>query len=184
MPSYQMEKIPRKGSKRHQPSISDTKERKIKGRSYAQRNILLERLGFLSYADYLKSHQWSKIRRRVLKRAEWRCEVCGQQTATSVHHRSYRREVLLGHKEYDNFLVATCVDCHRESEYSGGVKTTLTTANARMRDIAARYERSLPGLCASCRVRDAKKGSCLCGKCGRPPRLAALDREYLAIIGE
>jgi 5-methylcytosine-specific restriction endonuclease McrA len=60
------------------------------------------------YEEYLKTPAWHARRNRVLLRAGHRCEGCGQQPATQVHHLTYRR---LGHEMLFD-LVAICRDCH------------------------------------------------------------------------
>ena len=60
------------------------------------------------YVDYLQTKQWRTRRRLVLERAEYRCEGCGEQRATEVHHMTY------GHVgcEFLWELRAVCVACH------------------------------------------------------------------------
>jgi 5-methylcytosine-specific restriction endonuclease McrA len=64
----------------------------------------------IDYEAYLSSGPWKKIRRRVLRIANWRCAGCGGE-ATEVHHRDYRPRVMSG----DDItpLVALCTDCHK-----------------------------------------------------------------------
>lgn len=58
---------------------------------------------------YLKSKEWAKIRRRVLKRDGKVCRRCGGK-ATLVHHRSYAEEVMQGRD--DEQLASLCEGCH------------------------------------------------------------------------
>jgi 5-methylcytosine-specific restriction endonuclease McrA len=60
------------------------------------------------YGAYLKSPEWAERRRRVLARAEGRCERCGHERATQVHHLTYRR---VG-AEWLKDLLAICNACH------------------------------------------------------------------------
>lgn len=65
--------------------------------------------GHSSYDAYLGSRLWGRIRRRVLSRADHRCECCGSE-AKEVHIRDFRPRVLRG----DDLLplVAVCLTCH------------------------------------------------------------------------
>jgi 5-methylcytosine-specific restriction endonuclease McrA len=60
------------------------------------------------YIRHMKSELWQSLRRRVLARAKGRCEGCGQQPATDVHHLTYAR---LGNEMLFD-LVAVCRACH------------------------------------------------------------------------
>lgn len=70
------------------------------------------RLGFDSYADYLQSALWYRIRKRILQRDRG-CVDCGvMDTPLHVHHLRYTLEVFDGRD--DTGLVALCVACHKE----------------------------------------------------------------------
>ncbi len=58
---------------------------------------------------YLKSKEWGKIRRRILKRDGKLCRRCGGK-ASQVHHRSYAEEVMQG--KDDEQLASLCEGCH------------------------------------------------------------------------
>lgn len=60
------------------------------------------------YADYLKSRQWADRREKVLRRAQFRCEGCGDQPATEVHHLTYEHVT----QEFLFELIALCRGCH------------------------------------------------------------------------
>lgn len=75
------------------------------------------------YAEYLRSHEWKKLRARILRQRGKRCELCGTgQYATvgcvrtsmpsvlQVHHLTYER---VG-EELDDDLVVLCRDCHKQ----------------------------------------------------------------------
>lgn len=88
-----------------------------------QNNAYAERSGFLElatladqnraerseeYQEYLQSEAWRKKRDRVMKRANFTCEGCGDARATEVHHLTYA-------DIYNEFLwqlVAICRECH------------------------------------------------------------------------
>lgn len=129
---------------------------------YTTRDEYLKLLGFRSYADYLNSPLWKKIRKRVLRRSKHRCEVCGG-VAKQVHHRSYTNQTLLGRR--DDFLVAVCGDCHVAAEFDGDRKVSLSEANSRMNAAAKANGRRLTGLCGICRKNPTKKNKTICGQC-------------------
>lgn len=60
------------------------------------------------YADYLKSRRWADRREKVLRRAQFRCEGCGDQPATEVHHLTYEHVT----QEFLFELIALCRGCH------------------------------------------------------------------------
>lgn len=61
------------------------------------------------YQKYCASDEWKVIRDRVLERDSHTCQDCGKRAIT-VHHLSYRPEVMAG--EDDSQLVSLCVPCH------------------------------------------------------------------------
>lgn len=72
---------------------------------------VLSALGYESYAAYLASKLWEKIRTRVMWEQRRTCQYCGG-VATEVHHERYTYENLAGlDLEY---LKAACRACHRE----------------------------------------------------------------------
>lgn len=98
---------------------------------YTERNQILKSLGFVSYAEYLQSDLWSKIRARVLSAAGHRCHGC-KGHANEVHHRSYCLEVLVGRNLAP--LVAICRKCHKQIEFDQqSNKTSLAHANGRLK---------------------------------------------------
>ncbi|MHC4181118.1 MAG: hypothetical protein ACYSWU_26775 [Planctomycetota bacterium] len=63
----------------------------------------------LPYSEYLKTHHWQRCRKRALKIAGWRCQVCNASDCElHVHHRTYER---LG-KEWETDVVCLCESCH------------------------------------------------------------------------
>lgn len=68
----------------------------------------------MKYRDYLKTRQWKRIRRQILKRDNWICQSCGAK-ATEVHHLSYEPPVLRGERLEE--LMSVCRDCHEAVSY-------------------------------------------------------------------
>jgi len=61
------------------------------------------------YHDYLKSNIWKIKRGKVLKRANYKCELCKINRAWQVHHKNYNRVF----KERLSDLTAICGTCHK-----------------------------------------------------------------------
>ena len=60
------------------------------------------------YNSYLDSHEWKKVRKRVLERDKWLCQGCLEKQASQVHHLTYEHagEELLFE------LISVCDSCH------------------------------------------------------------------------
>jgi len=66
------------------------------------------------YLSKLQSPQWQKTRLKVLQRAEWRCQTCGEDLKPlTVHHGFYRYGVEPWDLPEDT-LWCLCQDCHEE----------------------------------------------------------------------
>ncbi len=61
------------------------------------------------YQEYLRSPEWREKRSRVMRRASYLCEMCGERRATEVHHLTYDR---IFREELDD-LKAICRECHK-----------------------------------------------------------------------
>lgn len=85
------------------------------------RRISLERLGFKTYGDYLKSALWKGIRKRVLTRDKNKCKDCGDR-AIQVHHEQYDPYTMAG-KDLQH-LRSVCDRCHCVIEANRKVKET------------------------------------------------------------
>ena len=68
-----------------------------------------------SYATYLESSHWRKIREEVLIRDCGRCRVCNVNRASQVHHLTYER---IG-RELTVDLIAICAGCHEKHHGKG-----------------------------------------------------------------
>ena len=82
-------------------------------RAYGCRAATLKDLGFASYADYLKSDTWTKIRTSIL--AGSRCYGCGS-SPDQVHHGDYAEDTLTGARR--DGLYAVCFACHGAVEFA------------------------------------------------------------------
>lgn len=83
--------------------------------SYAERQEVLQRLGFDTYRAYLRSELWSSIRDSVFERRGRKCWICHRKgKATQVHHLHYTAENLSGAST--SGMRPVCAICHREIE--------------------------------------------------------------------
>ena len=73
-------------------------------------DALADEAGFASYATYLQSPTWGKLRQRVLHRDQYKCVKCGSSVALTVHHDRY---INLRAKEIKH-LKTMCWPCHRK----------------------------------------------------------------------
>ena len=104
-----------------------------KFKAYVKRNDRLSVLGYASYAEYLKSDDWARVRAEKLRRFR-DCLLCGKP-ANQVHHMDYSHEVLLGLRP--QLLVTLCEGCHERIEFAEGrVKRSLSDANTELRRLA------------------------------------------------
>lgn len=97
-------------------------QRKMRGQSYESRDLILSKMGFDSYRDYLASDLWKRIRRKVYTAKGSRCFLCGNQ-ADALHHSRYHRNDLLGKKI--RFIDPICDSCHNRIEFDGDKKRSL-----------------------------------------------------------
>ena len=58
----------------------------------------------------LKREGYRELRRRVLDRDGWRCQVCGSRTNLEVHHRRFRSH---SGDDAEQNLITLCADCHQ-----------------------------------------------------------------------
>jgi hypothetical protein len=99
------------------------------GSQYRRRAVNLAKLGFASYAAYLRSDLWRKIRMRVLAKHRHVCKRC-KGRATQVHHRKYVMKAMTG--ENLGLLIPLCGPCHEFCEWDGNRKTMPGGANGRV----------------------------------------------------
>jgi len=61
------------------------------------------------YKEYLETGEWQNARKRALKAAGYKCQLCGaENTELDVHHNNYDR---LGLERPDDIIVL-CKACH------------------------------------------------------------------------
>jgi 5-methylcytosine-specific restriction endonuclease McrA len=69
----------------------------------------------INYDDYLKTKHWKRIKYKTMKRADYKCQVCGtRKYSLEVHHNNYDNN-LFWEKKSD--LICVCAKCHRTIHY-------------------------------------------------------------------
>jgi hypothetical protein len=63
----------------------------------------------MPYSDYLQTSEWQEIRKRALKRAYYKCQICNSNGILHVHHRTYERRG----EELLSDLIVLCEACHK-----------------------------------------------------------------------
>lgn len=122
---------PKRRPDARKPPKKRAKEGKGPVVDYGRRDEILRAMGYGSYADYLRSPLWAKIRRRVFGRDEGKCRICGKH-GEQVHHQSYDIRTLKG--KTIKRLLLLCRKCHEEVEMDGlGRKRSATAAVAEAR---------------------------------------------------
>jgi Zn finger protein HypA/HybF involved in hydrogenase expression len=73
-------------------------------------------LATMPYYEYLQTPEWAERRRRAMKRAGFRCQVCNAYgVQLNVHHRTYEHRG----DERDKDLITLCRTCHEIFHQNG-----------------------------------------------------------------
>lgn len=62
----------------------------------------------MPYSEYLQTPEWKEKRKKALRFARFKCQLCNSAERLNVHHRTYER---LG-QELMGDLITLCNDCH------------------------------------------------------------------------
>jgi len=62
----------------------------------------------MPYYEYLQTDEWKNTRKRALRRAGFKCELCNSDGELHVHHKTYERR---GDEDNDD-LIVLCKNCH------------------------------------------------------------------------
>jgi hypothetical protein len=65
---------------------------------------------YKNYTEYLNSERWAILRKVIIKRANYRCDICTSKEPLQVHHLNYKR---IFHESYTD-LIAICKKCHEK----------------------------------------------------------------------
>jgi 5-methylcytosine-specific restriction endonuclease McrA len=86
-----------------------------------QRQQHLDYLHTMPYREYLQTAEWDETRKRAMKRAGFRCQVCNVYgVRLNVHHRTYERR---GFEENQD-LITLCERCHEIFHTNGKLART------------------------------------------------------------
>lgn len=74
---------------------------------------MINTLKNMPYKEYLQTTYWDEIKKKVLKRAKFTCQLCKKNKCIlHVHHRSYEHRGEGWEEEKD--LICLCEDCHKK----------------------------------------------------------------------
>jgi 5-methylcytosine-specific restriction endonuclease McrA len=79
-------------------------------RQEEERKTHIYELKTMPYREYLQTDEWKATRKQALKRAKFKCQLCGGGGQLNVHHNSYERRG----EELTADLIVLCADCHRK----------------------------------------------------------------------
>lgn len=74
------------------------------------REIIAEYINNMKYSDFLKTPYWKAIAEKIKKKAEFKCQICGNTQDLIAHHNTYKNHGL----EINNLqdLICICKNCH------------------------------------------------------------------------
>jgi len=82
----------------------------------AEEAARIMQLRTMPYREYLQTPEWQERRKRAMKKAGFRCQVCNAYgVRLNVHHRTYERRG----NENDRDLITLCEDCHTTFHENG-----------------------------------------------------------------
>lgn len=68
----------------------------------------IKELKLLPYKEYLSSQHWQSLRKSMLRRSHYKCQLCNEGGILDVHHRTYENK---GDEDYSD-LIVLCRNCH------------------------------------------------------------------------
>ena len=85
-------------------------EKIMKLQNDVNRNVIAEHILQMPYKDFLQTPYWKAISQKVMKKANYKCQLCNSNENLNVHHRTYEHH---GYELYHiNDLICLCQDCH------------------------------------------------------------------------
>ena len=57
----------------------------------------------------LEDEEYRELREQILRRDNWRCQLCGSLTNLEVHHQVFRSQ---SGPDHEGNLITLCNDCH------------------------------------------------------------------------
>lgn len=70
--------------------------------------VRIKELKTMPYSEYLQTSEWQEKRKKALKYALYRCQMCNAAEHLDVHHRTYERR---GNEDIED-LTVLCRSCH------------------------------------------------------------------------
>jgi len=61
----------------------------------------------------LEEENYRELRKQVLRRDSWRCQLCGSMTNLEVHHKQFRSH---SGGDRESNLITLCFDCHASTQ--------------------------------------------------------------------
>lgn len=83
--------------------------------SKTDRQSRIQELATMPYSDYLQTPEWAAKRKKALRFAGFRCQLCNSNENLNVHHRTYKRR---GYERLSD-LTVLCEDCHATFHKNG-----------------------------------------------------------------
>jgi len=124
--------------------------------------MLLRRLGYPSYYDYLSSDLWKAIRWVAFRKTDGACYLC-RRRADTIHHYDYDLDTLLG-MSFDR-LYPLCDRCHRRVEFTRrGRKRSLAQSQSAFTFLQRKMRK---GRLYDVTPRGARTEWNVCGRCGK-----------------
>lgn len=80
----------------------------------------------MEYSDFLQTPYWKAIAGKIRRKAGYKCQICGEKKALSVHHRSYELHGLEHTYAGQRDLIAICQDCHDKFHFEQRVRNRRT----------------------------------------------------------
>lgn len=125
-----------KNKKRRKPKKS-AQEVRIRLRA-AKQQLASEQSRPASYRDYLQSEEWANLRLRIMTRDKFTCVACGNKSSC-VHHRSYDKETMAGHRLHK--LISLCNECHEHVHFIDDEKQSMEITDTRLLELIVRHDR-------------------------------------------
>lgn len=72
--------------------------------------LIKEKEDYMPYVDYLKTEHWSKVRKMMLNKSAYKCQLCSSKEKLNVHHNNYNHMW----NETENDLIVLCEKCHKK----------------------------------------------------------------------
>jgi len=70
--------------------------------------MTFEEANAMPYSEYLETQHWQNVRKRALRRAKYKCQLCNRDGTLHTHHKTYET---LGCEQNDDVIVL-CEECH------------------------------------------------------------------------